>query len=182
MPSRKHILILDLLPKSEPSEGALLKKFFDLCRLYKPARAQSLFFKVRGKNDFLDKLDSGTRYDIIHIAAHGDKDRKGVFIGNGRSWSVTPEEIAGTDHRATLIFANACVGSRARLAEAFHGARYYIAPRGFVDAMNATVFALLFYKRYIVDGVSFQSSFEYAGRRTGTGSDFPFYWEKLDYK
>jgi len=46
--------------------------------------------------------------------------------------------------------------------------------------MNATVFALLFYKRYIVDNVSFQRSFEYAGRRAGTGSDFPFYWEKLD--
>jgi hypothetical protein len=40
--------------------------------------------------------------------------------------------------------------------------------------VNATVFALLFYKRYIVDEVSFQRSFEYAGRITVTGSDFRF--------
>jgi len=180
LPTKRHILILDLLPRGEPSEGALLKKFFDVCRLYKPARAQSLAFKVRGKTEFLRKLNTGTKYDIIHIAAHGEEDRDGVFIGNGRTWAVTPEEIAETDHRATVIFANACVGSRVRMAEAFHGAKYYIAPSTYVDWMDSTVFALLFYKRYIVDGVSFQRSFEYAGRSTKTGSDFPFYWKKLD--
>jgi hypothetical protein len=115
------------------SEGALLKEFFDLCRLYRPARVQSLAFRIRGKREFLSNLNTGTKYDIIHIAAHGEENRKGVLIGNGRSWSVTSEEIAGTDHRATVIFANACVGSGARLTEAFHGARYYIAPSTYVD-------------------------------------------------
>lgn len=173
---KKSILILDCTPKDEPSEGRLLKEFFQMCRLYKPAKGSSLYYKVNSKKAFLRKLDTGTRYDVIHISAHGPPDN-GVGIGNGRTWLATPEDIRETNHRAVLVFANACLANRRALAEAFTGARYFLAPRTEVKWIDAALFSLMFYKRYIVDGVEMHSAFKYARKRTQTADDYPDIWE-----
>jgi|YelNatPaOPRAMG01_1025707.scaffolds.fasta_scaffold35706_2 hypothetical protein len=174
MPKRR-ILILDCTRMDEPSEGRLLKEFFNICRLYKPAKASSLFYKVNSKRDFLKKLNTGKRYDIIHISAHGAPKGK-TGIGNGTTWWATPEEIKETNHNATLIFVNACLANKLAIAEAFRS-RYFLAPVTEVEWVNAALFSLMFYKRYIVDGVSMRRAFEYARNKTQTSSDYPNYWE-----
>jgi hypothetical protein len=174
MPHRS-ILILDCTPNKEPSEGRLLKEFFDTCKLYKPVTAFSLYCKVKSKRDFLRKLDTGKRYNIIHISAHGTlNDQFG--LGNGSTWLATPEEIAKTNNRATLVFANACSANRKILADAFKGSKFFLAPKTEVEWINAAMFSLTFYKRYIVDGVSLRNSFKYARNRTQTCKDYPDYW------
>ena len=172
---KRHILILDCTPKDEPSEGRLLKEFFNICKLYKPARASSLCYKINSKKGFLQKLNTGKRYDIIHISAHGGLKGK-VGIGNGRTWLATPEEIKETNHKATLVFVNACLTNKRAIAEAFKS-RYFLAPATEVDWIKAALFSIMFYKRYIVDGVSLRNAFEYARSRTQTRSDYPNYWE-----
>ena len=173
---RKNILILDCTPKDEPSEGRLLKEFFQICKLYKPAKASSLCYKINSKRSFLQKLNTGKRYNIIHISAHGELKKGKIGIGNGRTWLATPEEIEKTNHKATLVFVNACLANRKVIADAFKS-KYFLAPVTEVEWIKAALFSLMFYKRYIVDGVSMRSAFEYARRNTQTCSDYPNYWE-----
>ena len=118
---KRRILILDCTRNHEPSEGRLLKELFEICRLYKPAKASSLYYKVNSKKEFLNKLNTGKRYDIIHISAHGSKETE-VGLGNGSTGSAKPEEIEKTNHKAILVFANACSASNKQVADAFEGA------------------------------------------------------------
>lgn len=170
---KRNILILDCTPQSEPSEGELLWQFLQICKLHKPAKATPLFYKVRSKKEFLSKLNTGTKYNIIHISAHGSS--KG--LGNGRTWEAKPEDIKETNHKATLVHASACLANKASMAEAFNGSRYFLAPKTDLDWIDATLFSLVFYKRYIVDGIQMRNAFEYARKRTQTTKDYPNYWE-----
>jgi hypothetical protein len=174
--TKRSILILDCTPSNEPSEGRLLKEFFQICRLRKPGKAMSLYYKIKSKRDFLSKLDAGKRYDIIHISAHGPSDNE-VGLGNGSTWLAKPEEIEKTNHSAKLLFANACLANRQVIAEAFKGAKYFLAPKTEVLWIDAALFSLMFYKRYIVDGVSMRNAFDYARKRTQTSKDYPNYWK-----
>lgn len=171
-----RILILDCTPESEPSEGRLVKEFLQMCKLHKPTKASSLYYKVRSKKEFLNKLSRGKRYDIIHISAHGAPRGK-VGIGNGRTWLAEPKDIEETNHKATLVFVNACLANKKPIADAFKGAKYLLAPKTEVDWVDAALFSILFYKRYIVDGISMRSAFEYARKRTQTCDDYPNYWK-----
>jgi hypothetical protein len=171
-----RILILDCTPEDEPSEGRLLKEFFRICKLYKPIKASSLYYKVHWKKQFLSKLNTGKRYDIIHISAHGPPRGK-IGIGNGRTWVVAPEEIEKTNHKATLVFVNACLANRKIIAEAFKGAKYFLAAKTKIQWIDAALFSLMFYKRYLVEGVTMRNAFEYARQRTQTCDDYPNYWE-----
>jgi len=143
---KRRILILDCTRKSEPSEGRLLKDFFNICRLYKPAKAFTLFYKINSKKEFLQKLSTGKRYDIIHTSAHGGPKGK-IGIGNGRTWLATPEEITKTNHKVALVFVNACLANKLKIAEAFQS-KYFLAPVTEVEWINAALFSLMFYKRY----------------------------------
>jgi hypothetical protein len=120
--TKRKILILDCTPNDEPSEGRLLKEFFKICQLHKPAKASSLYYKINSKKDFLNKLDTGKRYDIIHISAHGAPGNE-IGLGNGSTWWAKPKEIEDTNHNATLVFANACMANKRAIAEAFKGAK-----------------------------------------------------------
>lgn len=176
MPKRR-ILILDCTPKDEPSEGRLVKSFFEICKLYKPAKASSVFYKIRSKNEFLRKLDTGKPYDVIHISAHGEQRKEGeIGIGNGRTWWATPEEIETTNHKADLVFVNACLADRRAIAEAFNY-KYFLAPMREVPWIKASLFALMFYNRYIVDGKPIDNALEYARRRTQTCRYYLRYWK-----
>ena len=173
---KRRILILDCTPHDEPSEGRLLKEFFQICRLYKPAKASSLYYKINSKKSFLSKLNTGKRYDVIHISAHGPPEGE-VGLGNGRTWMAKPKDIETTNHKAILVFANACLASKQVIANAFKGAKYFLATRTEVEWIDAALFSLVFYKRYIVDGISMRSAFEYARKRTQTSGDYPNFWE-----
>jgi hypothetical protein len=135
-----------------------------------------LYYKVNSKGDFLSKLNTGKRYDIIHVSAHGPP-KNHVGIGNGSTWLASPEEIEATNHKARLLFANACLANRMIMAKAFKGARHFLAPVTDVEWIDAAVFSSLFYKRYIVDGSEMESAFKYAKKRTQTSKDYPYYWE-----
>lgn len=175
--AQRHILILDCTTAREPSEGRLLKEFFRICQLWKPAAASSIYYKVKGKRDFLNKLDSDKRWDIVHISAHGLANRSDVIIGNGSSWNATPEEIRKRSRlRAKLVFANACLNNRQAMADAFEGCDYFLAPNTEVDWDKAAVFSLLFYQRYVLYGTSMRAAFEYAKERSGAATDYPDYW------
>jgi len=175
MITKRSILILDCTPKNDPSEGRLLKEFFQICKLYKPVKGSALCYKINSKKDFLNKLDTGKKYNIIHISAHGAPNNE-IGIGNGTTWWAKPKEIQDTNHRAKLVFANACLANNQAIAESFKGADYFLAPNTKVDWMSAAIFSLMFYKRYIVDGKSMRSAFEYARKRTQTTKDYPEYW------
>ena len=139
--------MLDCTQKGEPSEGKLLKQFFSICRLFKPAKARAVCYSVRSKSELLSKLDTGKRYDIIHISAHGSKEgQHDVTIGNGSTWRVSAEEVSEVNHRAKLVFLNACVSNTKKMAEAFNS-DYFIAPSTEVRWDDAAIFSLMFYKR-----------------------------------
>lgn len=171
----RSILILDCTPRTEASEGRLLREFFSICQMDKPAKAAALYYKIRSKKEFLRKLDTGKRYDIIHISAHGGKEGK-VGLGNGSTWLATPEEIEQTSHRARFVFASACLANRKALADAFNGAKFFVAPQTEVPWTKAAIFSIIFYKRYLADGISLRRSFEYARNRTQICRDYPDFW------
>lgn len=173
--AKRSILILDCTRNFEPSEGRLLKEFFKICQLHKPVKATSLYYNIKSKKDFLKKLNTGRRYNIIHISAHG-ADEGEVGLSNGSTWIARPEEIEETNHKATLVHASACSANREILANAFKGAKYFLAPQTEIDWVDAAIFSLTFYKRYIIDGISMRRSFEYARKRTQTCKDYPNYW------
>jgi hypothetical protein len=139
-------------------------------------KAAALYYKIRSKKEFLRKLDTGKRCDIIHSSAHGGKEGN-VGLGNGSTWLATPEEIEQTNHRARLVFASACLANRKTLADAFKGAKFFVAPQTEVPWINAAIFSIIFYKRYVADGVSLRSSFEHARNRTQTCKDYPDFLE-----
>ncbi len=175
--AKPHILILDCTPLEEPSEGSLLKQFFKICELTRPAKAKSLRFQVKSKREFLKKIDTRKKYDIIHISAHGTKNtRLETSIGNGRTWSVSAEDIKKTRHKAKLVFVSACVSNRAKLANAFHS-KYFLAPMTEVRWDDVALFAITFYKKRIIDNVSLPSAFSFAKKHTKTSGDFPYYWK-----
>lgn len=149
-----------------------------MCQLHKPVKGSSLYYKINSKKEFLAKLNTGNRYDIIHISAHGAR-RNEVGIGNGSTWLAKPNEISLTNHKAKLIFVNAFSASNKVLAEAFKGATYFLAPKTDVRWIDAALFSLMFYKRYIVDSIEMQNAFKYARKRTQTSRDYPNYWEEL---
>ncbi|MEM2129200.1 MAG: hypothetical protein QXZ70_01235 [Candidatus Bathyarchaeia archaeon] len=68
------------------------------------------------------------------------------------------------------------MANKLKIAEAFKS-EYFLAPITEVEWINAALFSLVFYKRYVVDGVGMQSAFEYARTKTQTCSDYPKYWE-----
>lgn len=131
---------------------------------------------VKNKNKLLQKLTTKTKYDIIHISAHGSTDG----IGNGSTWTAKTEEIAEKRtpyYKAKLVHVSACLSNYREIAEAFNS-NYFVAPKTEVDWIDAAMFSSLFYKRYIVDGISLPKSFEYARMRTQTCVDYPVFWEK----
>jgi hypothetical protein len=78
--------------------------------------------------------------------------------------------------KAKLIHVSACLANGKKMAEAFNS-QYFLAPDVEVDWVDAAIFSMLFYKLYIVDGVSFDRAFNNAKRRTKTASCYPQYWE-----
>jgi hypothetical protein len=171
---KRSNLILDCTTNKEPREGRLIQSLFDVCTLYKPVKASCLYYPVTSKEGFLSKLSTDTKYNIIHISAHGSP--KG--IGNGSTWEAKMEEIAEKktkNLKANLVHVSACVANRKKLADAFNS-NYFIAPDTEVDWINSAMFSTLFYKRYIVDGKPLHTAFEFARKRTQTCCDYPVYW------
>lgn len=169
----RRILVLDCTPLREPREGKLLKSFFRICEVHKPAQARSLYYPVGSKSEFLKKLGTKKKYQIIHISAHGSP----TGIGNGSTWEASVHEISDANNaRAKLVHVSACQSCYREMADAFNST-FFLAPKKEVEWIDAAIFSLMFYKRYLVDGISMRRSFEYARTRTQTSSIYPDYWE-----
>jgi len=69
--------MLDCTPNKEPQEGKLIQSLFKICELYKPSRATCLYYTVASKEKSLNKLATPTKYDIIHLSAHGSSEGTG---------------------------------------------------------------------------------------------------------
>jgi hypothetical protein len=166
---------LDCTTNKEPSEGLLLKRFLDICRLYKPAQATPLRYKIKSKSDFLNKLSTPKKYSIVHISAHGSPD--GVSNAKNPTWTASIDEIAEA-HKAktTLVHLSACSTCNKKMSEAFNS-KYFLAPLKPVEWIDAAAFSVLFYKRYIVDGVKLHNSLKYAAKATQTTSVYNFWQE-----
>ena len=66
------------------------------------------------------------------------------------------------------------------MANAFldRGAEKFIAPKTKVEWVHAALFSAMFYRRYVYDRISFESSFYFAQEHTKLRKDFPEYWYK----
>ena len=77
--------------------------------------------------------------------------------------------------KANLVHVSAFVSNYKVMEKAFNS-KYFIAPTTDLDWMDAAIFSSLFYKHYIVDGVSLHSAFEHARKEMQTGIEYPIYW------
>ena len=124
---KRRVLILDCTTDEDPREGKLIQRFLSICRLHKPARSACLYYKVKSKDKLISTLKTRTKYDIIHISAHGSPDG----IGNGSSWEAKTEEIAQVKtpiRKAKLVHVSACVSNHKKMADAFNS-KYFIASK-----------------------------------------------------
>ncbi|MDG6222933.1 MAG: hypothetical protein IAX21_00880 [Candidatus Bathyarchaeota archaeon] len=96
-------------------------------------------------------------------------------MGNRSTWWARPEEIEKTN-QCRINLCKCMFSKQESFAEAFQGAEYFLAPNAEIDWIKAAIFSVMFYKRYIVDGVSLSNGFEYARKRTQTCTDYPNYW------
>ena len=153
----------------------MLKRFLDICRLYKPAQATPLRYKIKSKSDFLNKLSTSKKYNIIHISAHGSPD--GISNSRTPTWTARTDEIEEAHQsRTTLVHLSACQTCNKKMAEAFNS-KYFLAPLKPVEWIDAAAFSVLFYKRYIVNGISLHRSLEFARKATRTSSIYDFWKE-----
>lgn len=96
--------------------------------------------------------------------------------------SVSAEEVADLPKTSTeLVFLNACLSSYKDMAKAFleRGVKWYLAPKTKIYWVNAALFAVMFYKRYVWDRTSFKAARKFARGHTKLRRDFPDYWCNL---
>lgn len=172
---KRRILVLDCTVNGEPREGKMLQSFFKICEWHAP-KSTPLYYPVKTKARLLSKLKTKTKYDVIHISAHGSP----TGIGNGSNWEANIEEIAQVKtpfRKANLVHVSACGCNYEAMAEAFNS-DYFLAPKTDVQWINAAVFSVILYKRYMVDGISLDNAFEYARTKTQTRTDYPKLWKR----
>jgi len=182
--SRFEILLLNCTRNEEPSEVNFLSEFFEMMRIRYPKSIVFSSVEIRSKNDFLNQLSLSSP-NIVHIAAHGyskkSKGRRGkrtsIWIKDDEE--VTSQEISELPKRARkLVSVSACLTSYKDLANSFlnKGTEHYLAPKTEVGWVEAAIFFVTFYKRYLYDRKSFEDSFYYARHNTKLSKDFPEYW------
>jgi hypothetical protein len=153
-----HSLVIDTMPRTSnrgsPYEGEVIKSFME-----------NLGWKVKLvsrvlKKKVMTELYDGYRYDVIHLATHGD--RNSIEAGQGRRGWVTVEDIEhyftqrltkeDTHLDDTLVVLNAgCSTGSETWVNLFIKklkAKYYIAPRLSVNEIEEGIlFPLAFYMR-----------------------------------
>jgi hypothetical protein len=137
-------------------------------------------FRISSKNDFLNVLqDSQSEY--VHISAHGDYEGGSTWIEFPKG-KVFSDEIADLRIPAKIIFVNACKTWRKDLVNAFLEASTRrkiccIAPKNEVGYADALLFALLFYKKLLVEGCKrIGVAFNYAYSLQGMKGNYRFRW------
>ncbi|MFX1521782.1 MAG: CHAT domain-containing protein [Promethearchaeota archaeon] len=180
---RFRILLVNCTDGTEPSEVTLLSEFFRMMMLRYPKSVQFSQVDVRNKRDFMNQLIL-TWPNIIHISAHGtshkfSSGRRGkntsIFVGDE---CITAEDISSLQEiPRKLVSVSACFSSYRDLANSFLnlGARHYLAPKTKVDWVEAAMFFVMFYKRYLYDKEPFEDSYDFACEKTET-KDFKEYW------
>jgi len=180
------IRLLNCTTKEEPNETILLSEFFKMMQLDYPSKIQFRETQVYTKKQFLDSLTDGWS-NLIHITAHGESkpvdNRRGkrteIYIKD-EPHTVKSSDIKNLNTKLNVrcVFVSACRNSYKDMADAFCelGAKHYIAPKSDVSWIEAAIFSMMFYKRYIWDVKSFKSAFNYVQEKTKLKKDFPEYW------
>ncbi len=174
------VRLLNCVPKEEPNETILLSEFFKMMQLTYPKKIQFRETHIFTKKQFLDALTDGW-CNLLHVSAHGKRNNgvSEIHIGNKKD-TVTATDIHNLDVDLAIrsVFVSACSTSYKDIATAFDsiGVEHYAAPRTDVEWIDASLFSLMFYKRYIYDNISYGRAFEYTQKRTQTTKDFPYYW------
>ncbi|MHA1706434.1 MAG: CHAT domain-containing protein [Promethearchaeota archaeon] len=167
--------------RDEPNEASLLSEYFKMMNLRYRKSIKFSSIDVNDKKQFLDLLGDEWA-NVIHISAHGysRKFKSGrrtlIYV---KDESVTSKEIAELPNiTRKLVSVSACLTSYKDMANAFIniGAKHYIAPKSEIDWVDAVVFFIIFYKRYLYDQISFHRSFNYARKHSSLSKDFPEYW------
>ena len=179
-----RILLMDCTRRTEPSEATFLSEFFKMMNRRYPKSIEFSPIEINDKMQFLEQLRSKWA-NIIHISAHGysSKSKSGrrgkrtsIYIKDER---VTSEEISKLPKvPRKLISVSACLTSYQDMANAFLkiGAKHYIAPKTNLEWIDAALFYIMFYKRYLYDRKSLDASFKYARKNTKLGKHFQEYW------
>jgi len=162
MPTTPKLLLIEGLPKKENCSECMaiyqsmliFQRGMDRRKLKRPLTNRPPF-RIPDKSTFLTKLQNA-RSEYIHISAHGDyKDGKTwIELPKGKVYS---DEIADIKISAKIVFVNACKTWRKDLVNAFSKATtrrksYYIAPKNDVEYDDALLFALLLYKKLLIEG------------------------------
>jgi hypothetical protein len=178
------ILLLNCTSGSEPNEVRLLSEFFRMMNERYPKSIDYISVDVKNKFDLVNQL-SLTWPNIIHISAHGishkfPSGRRGkktsIFVGDE---SLTSDDISELPQISRkLVTVSACYASYKDLADSFinNGVDHYLAPKTKVDWVDAGLFFVMFYKKFLYDRKTFGESFEYAREHTKLSKDFREYW------
>lgn len=175
-----RLLLIEGLPRYEGVSECralyesllLFQKDMDGRKLRRPLTS-SPPFNVVTKSGFLALLEN-SKSEYIHVSAHGDHE-------DGTTWIELPKgkvyshEIANLGVSAKVVFVSACKTWRKDLANAFLEAgsqrsMYYIAPKNPVSYSDALLFALLFYKKLLIErceriGIAFNYAYSLRGMK-----------------
>jgi len=144
---RRGVEIIECLDKDDPgSEGRCLKHIFNLMEI------ESNYSHV-GSIDELLRAITESKFQYIHISAHGATDSEDQF----RGW-WTPKGIGSRANvaqihgkvKATAIISTACKSgsmSFGRYVVDELGCKYFIGPTGCPKFYNASLFAHIFYHK-----------------------------------
>ena len=169
-------LIIDTMPKGDsPYEGEIVKSFmknlgWDVRLVMKPP-----------KNRVLKELYGGYKYDIIHLACHGDKDR----IPNRSGWITVREVEAFFKARlkedqihlddTKLVMNTGCYTGKEKWVKLFLDelrAQNYIAPQGNVKEIEEGIlFPLTFYMRF-AKSKKVKTAYDYARKHYKCSGDW----------
>jgi len=181
------LFLIEGLPKHEGVSECIalhqslliFQKGMDGRKLRRPLSSKPPF-RISNKNEFLNTLQN-SQSEYIHISAHGDYE-------SGRTWIELPrgkvysDEIADLEVSARIVFVNACKTWRKDLVNAFleAGTRRKmccIAPKNEVSYDDALLFALLFYKKLLIEGCKRVGvAFNYAYSLPGTKGNYWYRW------
>lgn len=180
MTSVPKLLLIEGLPRYEGVSECkalyqsllLFQKDMDRRKLRRPLSSQPPF-RIKSKSKFLDLLQN-SKSEYIHISAHGDHKNSTTWIEMPRG-KVYSNEIASLKIHAKVVFVSACKTWRKDLANAFIEAssrrkKCYIAPKNEVSYADALLFALLFYKKLLIEkckriGMAFNYAYSLPGMK-----------------
>lgn len=177
MPKRKHVVMLECIPKGqEQDESEVLFQFLRMTL----DGGDATKIDVAGKSDLLEVLakdDDVASATYIHISAHGDGDEPALHLPRGK---LGPSAFPEGCFKGKVVSLSACsLGRKAFMDEFIEqtGAKAVVAPTHDVLFPEAAIFFVNFYFLLLHDGMTPNGAFERVKRTMGTKVKGGFgYW------